>query len=153
MRFELTEEQRLVQETAREFAENDIKPTLQEEERNHEFRTDRVARMGELGFFSCAVPEAYGGTGFGFMESVLMAEQVARVSASWRLPFNMQNLGPALTVAKFGTEEQKQKFIPGWVNGSQIGFFGMTEPESGSDVASMKTVARDMGDHWELQGN
>ena len=153
MRFELTEEQRLVQETAREFAENDIKPTLQEEERNHEFRTDRVARMGELGFFSCAVPEAYGGTGFGFMESVLMAEQVARVSASWRLPFNMQNLGPALTVAKFGTEEQKQKFIPGWVDGSQVGFFGMTEPESGSDVASMKTVARDMGDHWEVQGN
>ena len=58
MRFELTEEQRLVQETAREFAENDIKPTLQEEERNHEFRTDRVARMGELGFFSCAVYRA-----------------------------------------------------------------------------------------------
>ena len=153
MIFELTDEQKLVQETAREFALSDIAPTLVEEEKNHEFRVDRVARMGELGFFSCAVPEELGGTGFGFMESVLMAEQIARVSASWRLPFNMQNLGPALTVAKFGTEEQQKKFIPGWVAGTQIGFFGMTEPESGSDVASMKTVARDMGDHWQLQGN
>jgi glutaryl-CoA dehydrogenase (non-decarboxylating) len=153
MIFELTDDQKLVRETAREFAVNDIAPTLKEEEKNHEFRTDRVARMGELGFFSCGVPEEYGGTGFGFMESVLMAEQVAKVSASWRLPFNMQNLGPALTVAKFGTDEQKRKFIPGWVDGSKIGFFGMTEPESGSDVASMKTVARDMGDHWEVQGN
>ncbi len=153
MNFELTDEQKLVQETAREFALNDIAPTLAEEEKHHEFRLDRVARMGALGFFSCGVPEEYGGTGFGFMESVLMAEQVAKVSASWRLPFNMQNLGPALTVAKFGTDNQKQQFIPGWVDGSQIGFFGMTEPDSGSDVASMKTVARDMGDHWELTGS
>ena len=153
MDFELTDEQKLVQETAREFAQNDIAPTLVEEESRHEFQTDRVARMGELGFFSCALPEALGGTGFGFMESVLMAEQVAKVSASWRLPFNMQNLGPALTVARFGSPEQRRKFIPGWVDGTQIGFFGMTEPESGSDVASMKTVARDRGDHWELQGN
>ena len=153
MNFELTDEQKLVQETARQFARNDIAPTLVEEEKNHEFRLDRVQRMGELGFFSCGVPEALGGTGFGFLESVLMAEQVAKVSASWRLPFNMQNLGPALTVAKFGTPEQQERFIPGWVAGTQIGFFGMTEPESGSDVASMTTVARDRGDHWELTGS
>ena len=153
MNFELTDEQKLVQETAREFAVNDIAPTLVEEERNHEFRLDRVQRMGELGFFSCGVPEVLGGTGFGFLESVLMAEQVAKVSASWRLPFNMQNLGPALTVAKFGTAAQQERFVPGWVAGTQIGFFGMTEPESGSDVASMTTVARDRGDHWELQGS
>ena len=153
MNFELTDDQRLVQETAREFAQNDIAPTQAEEEKNHEFRLDRVARMGVLGFFSCGVSEEYGGTGFGFMESVLMAEQIAKVSASWRLPFNMQNLGPALTVGKFGTDEQKQRFIPGWVDGTQVGFFGMTEPDSGSDVASMKTIARDKGDHWEVTGS
>lgn len=153
MNFELTDDQTLVQETAREFAQNDIAPTQAEEEKNHEFRLDRVARMGALGFFSCGVPEEYGGTGFGFMESVLMAEQIAKVSASWRLPFNMQNLGPALTVAKFGTDEQKQRFIPGWVDGTRVGFFGMTEPDSGSDVASMKTIARDRGDHWEVTGS
>ena len=73
MNFELTDDQKLVQETAREFAQNDIAPTQAEEEKHHEFRLDRVARMGALGFFSCGVPEEYGGTGFGFMESVLMA--------------------------------------------------------------------------------
>ena len=119
MNFELTDEQQLVQETAREFARNDIAPTMAEEERRHEFRLDRVARMGELGFFSCGVPEEFGGTGFGFMESVLMAEQIAKVSASWRLPFNMQNLGPALTVARFGTDAQQAEVHPGLGGGHE----------------------------------
>jgi len=93
MNFELTAEQQLIQDTARRFAAEEIAPTLEQEELKHEFRADRVAKMGSLGFFSCALPEEYGGSGMGFMESVLMAEQIARVSASWRLPFNMQNLG------------------------------------------------------------
>ncbi len=153
MNFDLTEEQRLIQDTARRFAAGEIAPTLEDEERRHEFRADRVAKMGGLGFFSCALPEELGGSGMGFMESVLMSEQIAKVSASWRLPFNMQNLGPALTVAKFGTAEQKKKYIPGWVAGTQLGFFAMTEPNTGSDVASMKTHALDKGDHWEVHGN
>jgi glutaryl-CoA dehydrogenase (non-decarboxylating) len=153
MNFELTEEQRLIQDTARRFASEQIAPTLEEEERKHEFRAERVAKMGGLGFFSCAVPEELGGSGMGFMESVLMAEQIGRVSASWRLPFNMQNLGPALTVAKFGTPEQKKRYVPGWVAGTQLGFFAMTEPNTGSDVASMKTHAIDRGDHWEVHGS
>jgi glutaryl-CoA dehydrogenase (non-decarboxylating) len=89
MNFELNEEQRLIQDTAQRFAAEQIAPTLVEEERRHEFRAERVAQMGALGFFSCALPEALGGSGMGFMESVLMSEQIARVSASWRLPFNM----------------------------------------------------------------
>src|SRR3990172_6347593 len=153
MNFELTEAQRLIQDPARRFAAEQIAPTLEAEEARHEFRADRVARMGELGFFSCALPEELGGSGMGFVESVLMAEQIARVSASWRLPFNMQNLGPALTVTKFGTAEQKKKYVPGWVAGTQLGFFAMTEPNTGSDVASMKTHAIDKGDHWEVHGN
>jgi glutaryl-CoA dehydrogenase (non-decarboxylating) len=151
--FELTEEQLLVQDTARRFAEEDIAPTLEEEEKKHEFRADRVGRMGELGFFACALPDELGGNGMGFLESVLMAEQVARVSASWRVQFNMQNLGPPLTVARFGTAAQKEKYIPGWISGEKLGFFAMTEPNSGSDVASMRTVAVDKGDHWEVQGS
>lgn len=152
MNFELTEEQRLIQDTARRFAAEEIAPTLEQEEASHEFRPDRVAKMGALGFFSCALPEELGGSGMGFMESVLMAEQIARISASWRLPFNMQNLGPALTVAKFGTAAQKKKYVPGWVAGTQLGFFAMTESNTGSDVASMKTHAIDKGDHWEVHG-
>ena len=153
MNFELTEEQQLVQDTARRFAQEEIAPTLEDEEEKHEFRIERVAKMGELGFFSCALPEASGGSGMGFVESVIMAEQIAKVSASWRLPFNMQNLGPALTVSRFGTEEQKEKYIPGWVAGTQLGFFAMTESNSGSDVASMQTSAVDRGDHYEVHGN
>lgn len=152
MNFELTEEQRLIQDTAQRFAAEEIAPTLEEEERKHEFRADRVAKMGGLGFFSCALPEELGGSGMGFAESVLMAEQIAKVSASWRLPFNMQNLGPALTVNKFGTQEQKRKYVPGWVAGTQLGFFAMTESNTGSDVSSMKTHAIDKGDHWEIYG-
>ena len=151
--FELTEEQSLVQETAKRFAEEDIAPTIGEEEKKHEFRADRVARMGELGFFACALPDELGGNGMGFLESVLMAEQISRVSASWRVQFNMQNLGTALTVAKYGTDAQKEKYIPGWISGEKLGFFAMTEPNSGSDVSSMKSYAIDGGDHWELHGS
>ncbi len=153
MNFDLTDEQRLIQDTARRFAAEEIAPTLEAEEAKHEFRADRVAKMGGLGFFSCGVPEEFGGSGMGLMESVLMAEQIGKVSASWRLPFNMQNLGPALTVSKFGTAAQKEKYISGWVAGTQLGFFAMTEPNTGSDVASMKTHALDRGDHWEVHGN
>lgn len=153
MNFDLTEEQRLIQDTAKRFAAEEIAPTLAEEESRHEFRADRVAKMGGLGFFSCAVPEELGGSGMGFVESVLMAEQIAKVSASWRLPFNMQNLGPALTVSRFGTREQREKYVPGWVAGTQLGFFAMTESNTGSDVSSMKTHAIDKGDHWEVHGS
>jgi glutaryl-CoA dehydrogenase (non-decarboxylating) len=109
--------------------------------------------MGGLGMFYCGLPESLGGSGMGYMESVLMAEQIARISASWRLPFNMQNLGPALTVNKFGTDAQKKKYVPGWVAGTQLGFFAMTESNTGSDVASMKTHAVDKGDHYEVFGS
>jgi glutaryl-CoA dehydrogenase (non-decarboxylating) len=153
MNFELTETQQLVQDTARRFALEEIAPTLEQEEKNHEFRQERVALMGELGFLSCVLPEELGGNGMGYLESVLMAEQIAKVSASWRLPFNMQNMGPPLSVARWGTDEQKAKYIPGWIDGTKIGFFAMTEPNTGSDVASMNTYAIDKGDHWELHGN
>jgi len=153
MNFELTETQQLVQETARRFALEEITPTLEEEEKNHEFRQERVALMGELGFLSCVLPEELGGNGMGYLESVLMAEQIAKVSASWRLPFNMQNMGPPLSVARWGTDEQKEKYIPGWIDGTKMGFFAMTEPNAGSDVASMNTYAVDKGDHWELHGS
>ncbi len=152
MVFELTPEQKMVQEQARRFAENEIKPNVEKEEAEHAFPLERVRQMGELGFFGCGVDEKYGGNGMGLLESVLLAEQIAKVSPSWRLPFNMQNLGPALTVQKFGTEEQKETYIPGWVSGEKVGFFAITEPNSGSDVASMKTTATDGGDCWILNG-
>ncbi len=152
MNFEFTEEQRMVQEQARRFAEQEILPNLEKEEEDHEFVIERVRKMGELGFFGCCIPEEYGGNGMGFVESVIMTEQIAKISPSWRLPFNMQNIGPALTVNKFGTEEQKKKYIPKWVSGEAMGFFAITEPNAGSDVAGMRTFAKDGGDCWILNG-
>ena len=152
MDFGLTEEQQVMQDMAKNFAANEILPTLEDDEKNHRFRPEIAAKMGALSFFGCALPEDYGGNGFGFLESVILAEQIAKVSGSWRLPFNMQNLGTAVTVNQFGTEEQKQRFIPGWVSTEAVGFFAMTEPNTGSDVVSMGTTATDKGDHWELNG-
>ena len=152
MQFGLTEEQLMMQEMAKDFATKRILPNLNDDEANHRFRPELVKEMADLGFFGCALPEEYGGNGFGFLESVILAEQIAKVSASWRLPFNMQNIGPAITVNKFGNAEQKQRFIPDWVSGDSFGFFAITEPNSGSDVASMGTTATDRGDHWELNG-
>ena len=152
MHFGLSEEQRMMQETAKNFAENEILPTLEEDEAAHKFRPELVKKMADLGFFGCAIPEEYGGNGFGFLESVIIAEQIATVSGSWRLPFNMQNIGTAITVNQFGTSEQKTRTIPGWVQGEAMGFFAMTEPNTGSDVSAMGTTATDRGNHWELNG-
>lgn len=152
MYFGLTDEQRLMQEMARNFAQKEILPTLKEDEENHRFRPELVKKMADLGFFGCCLPEEYGGNGCGYLESVIIAEQLARVSGSSRLPLNMQNIGPAVTVNQYGTREQKERFIPRWVSGESLGFFAITEPNSGSDVVSMRTTASDRGDHWELNG-
>jgi len=152
MDFGLTDEQRLMQEMARDFAQKEIVPTLKEDEANHRFRPELVKKMADLGFFGCCLPEEYGGNGCGYLESVIIAEQLAKVSGSSRLPLNMQNIGPAITVNKFGTREQKERFIPKWVSAEYLGFFAITEPNSGSDVVSMGTTASDRGDHWELNG-
>jgi len=153
MNFELTAEQKMIQDMARRFAEKEIVPTMEEDLKNHTFRPEIVIKMGDNGFFGCGLPEEYGGNGLGILESVLMSEQLAKINASWRLPLNMQNIGPSLTVNKFGTQEQKERFIPGWVSGESLGFFGITEPNTGSDVSSMKTTATDKGDYWELNGS
>jgi glutaryl-CoA dehydrogenase (non-decarboxylating) len=152
MNFGLTDEQKMMRDLARDFAAREILPTLKDDEENHRFRPELVKKMADLGFFGCALPEEYGGNGCGFLESVIIAEQLAIVSGSSRLPLNMQNIGPACTVNKFGTKEQKERFIAKWVSAEYMGFFAITEPNSGSDVVSMGTTATDRGDHWELNG-
>lgn len=153
MEFGLSEELVAMKELARDFAQKEILPTLEEDEKTHRFRPERVRKMGDLGFFGVLIPEEYGGTGAGFLASVLMTEEVAKVSNSWALPFNMQTMGPGLTVLNYGTEEQKQKYIPKWVSGEYLGCFAITEPGTGSDVAGMKTTATEDGDWFVLNGN
>jgi len=153
MNFALTEEQKILQEMAKNFAENEIKPHVEEDEKNQYWRKGIFDKMAELGFFGFCIDERYGGNGMGFLEGVLVIEQIAKVHTSWRMAFNMQCWGPSLTIQKFGTEEQKQHYIPKFVSGEYVGSFAMTETDVGSDVAGMKCLAEDKGDYYLLNGN
>jgi len=150
--FGLTEEQQMVQDMARNFAEKEIAPYVEEDEKNHYYRREILTKMGELGLLGWSLPEEYGGNGMGWMEGVIALYEIAKVHTSWRLSISGNNWGPAMTINEYGNEEQKQKYIPGLLDGSFIGSFAMTEPNTGSDVASMKTLAVDKGDHWLING-
>jgi len=152
MDFELTEEQKEMKNLARQFAEKEIAPIIEKDEAEHKFRPEIVKKMGDLGFFGGVIPEKYGGTETGFFSTLLMNEEIARVSASYGLPFNMQTIGPGTTILKWGTEEQKKESLPKLVSAEAMGCFAITEPNSGSDVASMKSQAEDKGDHYLLNG-
>jgi glutaryl-CoA dehydrogenase (non-decarboxylating) len=153
MDFELTPEQKMLQDMARDFAENEIKPHVEEDEKNQHWRKEIFDKMAELGFFGFCIDEQYGGNGMGFMEGSLAIEQVAKVHTSWRMAFNMQCWGPALNIQRFGTEEQKKHYIPKFVSGEYVGSFAMTEPDIGSDVASMRCRADDKGDYYVVNGS
>jgi len=153
MDFALTEEQQMLQDMAKNFAEGEIAPYVDEDEENHHWRKEIYDQMAELGFFGFSIDEEFGGNGMGFVEGALAIEQVAKVHTSWRMAFNMQDWGPALTIQKFGTDEQKREYIPKFVSGEYIGSFAMTEPDFGSDVAGMKCRAEDKGDHFLVNGN
>lgn len=152
MDFGLTEEQQMVQDMARNFAEKEIAPFVEEDEKNHYYRREILKKMGELDLLGWTLPEEYGGNGMGWMEGCIALYEISKVHTSWRLSISGNNWGPAMTINEYGTEEQKQKYIPGLLDGSAVGSFAMTEPNTGSDVASMKTFAEDKGDHWLING-
>jgi len=152
MDFALTQEQQMIQDMARNFAENEIKPHVEEDEKNQHWRREIFEKMAGLGFFGFCIDEKYGGNGMGFLEGTLAIEQVAKIHTSWRMAFNMQCWGPALTIEKFGTQAQKELYISRFVRGEYIGSFAMTEPDIGSDVAGMRCRAKDKGDYFLLNG-
>ena len=152
MDFELSEELVAVRDLAREFAEKEIAPTAAKDDKEHAFRKDLVKKMGELGFYGAVIPESYGGSGLGFLAMVLITEEIARVHSAMRVAINMQ-MGPALALLQFGTEEQKKKWIPPLVQGDVIGCFAITEPDAGSDVSAMRTTATKNSDSYTLNGN
>ena len=151
MDFELPEELAEVQKLAHDFAEKEIAPSAAQDDREHRFHKDLVGKMGELGFYGCLIPEEFGGNGLGFLAHTLVSEEIARVHSAIRVYVNMQ-AGPAVTLFEFGNEEQKEKYLPGLLSGQSIGLFAITEPDAGSDVASMKTSAKRDGQHYLLNG-
>jgi glutaryl-CoA dehydrogenase (non-decarboxylating) len=152
MDFDLSDELKAVRDLAREFVANEIAPSAAQDDREGNFRPDLIKKMGELGFYGTMIPEAYGGNGLGFLAMVLITEEVARAHSAMRVAINMQ-IGPAVTVLQFGSEEQKKKFIPPLLSGETIGCFAITEPEAGSDVAALRTTATKDGDHYRLNGS
>ena len=152
MDFDLSDELIAVRDLAREFAEKEIAPTAAKDDKEKNFRGDLVRKMGELGFYGTMIPETYGGNGLGFLAMVLITEEIARAHSAMRVGINMQ-IGPALTLLQFGTEEQKKKFIPGLVSGETIGCFAITEADAGSDVAAMRTTATKDGENYLLNGS
>ena len=152
MDFNLTEEQKMVQDMAKDFAEKEIAPFVDEDEENHHYRREILSKMGDLGLLGWTLPEEYGGNGMGWMEGIIAQFEIAKVHTSWRLSISGNNWGPAMTINQYGTEEQKKQWIPGLLDGSLVGSFAITEPNFGSDVAGMKTFAEDKGDHFLVNG-
>jgi glutaryl-CoA dehydrogenase (non-decarboxylating) len=152
MDFELTDEQRAFKKTAQEFAKKEISPLVNEDEKSHRFQRELLLKMGSLGFFGCPLPEEYGGSNSGFLSHALVTEEVAKVSGSLRAAFNMQTMGTAREILQYGSVEQKRKYIPKLISAEWLGCIGITEPNAGSDVAAMQSVAGKEGDHYLLNG-
>jgi glutaryl-CoA dehydrogenase (non-decarboxylating) len=153
MDFKLSEELQALRETARDFAEKEIVPYVEKWEEQSHFPREVIKKMADLGFYGTLVPEEYGGNGMGFLAGTIVTEEVARASASLRVTLNMQTFGPALSILRYGTEEQKKKYLPKIVSTDWISCFAITEPNAGSDIMSMKTTAIPKGDYFLVNGS
>ena len=154
MQFALTKELEMLRKSVREFAAKKIAPHANEWDETHYFPYKEVIKpMGELGFFGTVIPEEYGGEDMGWLAAMIVTEEIAKASSSLRVQINMQTLGCAYTIFKYGTEATRKKYVPKLVNADYVGGFGITEPDAGSDVMAMSSTAEDKGDHWLLNGS
>jgi butyryl-CoA dehydrogenase len=152
MQLTLTDEQRMIQAVAREFAEKEVRPIAADIDREARFPRETVARMGQLGLLGILVPEAWGGSGGDMIGYALALEEIARACASHAVVMSVNNSLYCAPVLKHGTEAQKQRFLAPFASGRQIGCFSLTEPEAGSDASNQRTTARRDGDAYVLDG-
>ena len=150
--FRLTEDQELVREQVRRFAEERIAPGVAERDREHRFAEEIVREMGELGLLGMLVDEEHGGGGVDPLTYVLAVEEVARVDPAVGVTMSVTNSVCCWPIARFGSPELKKRVLPKLAAGEQIGGFGLTEPGAGSDPGGMRTTARRDGDAWVLDG-
>jgi butyryl-CoA dehydrogenase len=150
--LELTQEQAMIQQMARDFAEKEVRPIADAIDREARFPRETVARMGELGFMGIAVPETYGGSGSDAVAYVLAVEEIARACASHAVIMSVNNSLYCDPVLVHGTEEQKARFLTPYASGKKIGCFALTEPEAGSDASNQTTIARAEADGYVLDG-
>ncbi len=152
MIFELSEEHLAVREAAREFAQKELKPGVIERDAKMEYPYEQVRKMGELGFLGMMVSPEYGGGGMDSLSYVLAMEEISKVDNSCSVIMSVNNSLVCWGIETFGSEEQKQKYLPRLASGEWIGSFCLSEPEAGSDATSQRTTAVDMGDHYLLNG-
>lgn len=153
MDFGLSEELIMLRDTVKAFAAEKIAPNANEWDVQHYFPYEEVVKpMGELGLFGTVIPEEYGGNGMGWLAAMIITEEIARASSSLRVQINMQELGCAYTIYRYGSEELKKQYIPKLVSAELLGAFAITEPQAGSDVMGIKSIAEDKGDHWLING-
>jgi alkylation response protein AidB-like acyl-CoA dehydrogenase len=152
MNFQLSEEHEMIREAARSFAQNELLPGVIERDTKEQFPAEQVKAMGELGFMGMMVSPEYGGGGMDTVSYVLAMEELSKVDASASVVMSVNNSLVCWGLEKFGTEEQKQKYLVPLAKGEIIGAFCLSEPEAGSDATSQKTTAIDKGDHYLLNG-
>ncbi|MES2285542.1 MAG: acyl-CoA dehydrogenase [Bacteroidota bacterium] len=152
MTFNLTEEHLMIQKAARDFANDVLKPGVIERDEHQTFPTEEIKQMGELGFLGMMVSAKYGGGGMDCISYVLAMEEISKVDASCSVVMSVNNSLVCWGLETFGTEEQKQKYLPRLATGQIIGAFCLSEPEAGSDATSQRTTAIDKGDHYLLNG-
>ena len=153
MEFELSEDLKMLRQTARDFAEEKIAPFADKWDEEHYLPYEEVIRpMGELGFFATVIPEEYGGNEMGWLAAMILSEEIARASSSLRVQVNMQELGCAYTILRYGTQQAKDKYVAKLASAEYLGGFAITEPNAGSDVMALTSTAKDMGDHYLING-
>jgi glutaryl-CoA dehydrogenase (non-decarboxylating) len=153
MDFGLTEEQAMLQDMARDFAQNEIAPTVEEDEKKDAYNEKIVKKMAELGLFGCIAPEKYGGNEMGHLAATIATIEIAKESPSYGVSFNIQMNAIQSVLLAFGTEEQREKYIPPLITADAYGCFALTEADTGSDVASMRTTAQEVDDGYVLNGS
>jgi alkylation response protein AidB-like acyl-CoA dehydrogenase len=152
MLFNFTEEHLMIQKAARDFANDVLKPGVIERDEKQLFPKEEIKQMGELGFLGMMVDPKYGGGGMDCISYVLAMEEISKIDASCSVVMSVNNSLVCWGLETFGTEAQKQKYLPRLAKGEIIGAFCLSEPEAGSDATSQKTTAIDKGDHYLLNG-
>ena len=152
MNFDLTDDQKLIRDMVHDYAEKELKEKAVEIDKTQEFPWDTLKKMAELGLLGIIVPEEYGGAGMDFLGLAIAIEEISRVCASTGVIVAVNNSLTAYPIEHFGNKEQKKKFLPPLCKGEKIGAFALTEPNAGSDAASIETTARLEGDYYILNG-
>ncbi|MBX7095428.1 MAG: acyl-CoA dehydrogenase [Flavobacteriales bacterium] len=152
MDFKKTENQKMIAQMVRDFAEKEIRPNVMKWDESQEFPRDLFRKAGELGLMGVLVPTEYGGSGFGYFEYITVIEEVAKVCGSVGLSVAAHNSLCTNHILEFGNEEQKKKYLPKLASGEWVGAWGLTEANTGSDAMRMKCVAKEDGDYWVING-